>query len=165
MEPVKSEQIRTEMLNFIADQSKKLLGFFDPTASVEVNFNDLENIFEVDVEDCADSAILIGKHGRMLLSMQILIANTLRKHFPDQESIVRLDIDGYQRLRKEKLLERVESLAQKSIEQQEDVEVENVNPLERRWIHQFINENFSDKLRTESEGFGRDRKLFIKNKV
>ena len=114
-----------------------------------------------------DMAILIGKRGQTLDSLQYLVSLVVNK---DRESYLRviLDTENYRAKRKETLESLADKLALKVKKSRKNVILEPMNPYERRIIHSTLQNN--PNVSTKSEGDEPYRKVVIyydykKNKV
>ncbi len=105
-----------------------------------------------------DMAILIGKRGQTLDSLQYLISLVVNK---DQEKYIRvtLDTENYRFKRKQTLETLADKLAHKVKKTRKNVVLEPMNPYERRIIHSALQNNPS--VSTKSEGDEPYRKVVI----
>lgn len=96
-----------------------------------------------------DLAVLIGRHGRTLDALQMvvssLMSSTLRFHYP-----VVVDVEGYKNRRKEKLRGIALSAASRAKRQHSKVSLPPMNAYERRLIHLALVDD--DQVTTHSEG-------------
>lgn len=106
----------------------------------------------------SDMAILIGKRGQTLDSLQYLISLVVNK---GQEQYIRvvLDTENYRYKRKQTLENLAEKLALKVKKTRKNVVLEPMNPYERRIIHSALQNNAS--VSTKSEGDEPYRKVVI----
>lgn len=105
-----------------------------------------------------DLAVLIGRHGRTLDSLQMvlnsLMSSKLKFHFP-----VVVDIEGYKSRRKEKLQRMAQSAAARAKKQHGRVALSPMNAYERRLVHlALVND---DGVTTHSEGEDPNRRVVI----
>ncbi|MGX8796508.1 RNA-binding cell elongation regulator Jag/EloR [Fusibacter sp. JL298sf-3] len=105
-----------------------------------------------------DMAILIGKRGQTLDSLQYLISLVVNKN-QDQYIRVVLDTENYRFKRKQTLESLAEKLANKVKKTRKNVVLEPMNPYERRIIHSALQNNSS--VSTKSEGDEPYRKVVI----
>lgn len=105
-----------------------------------------------------DLAVLIGRHGRTLDSLQMvlnsLLSSNLRFHYP-----VVVDIEGYKSRRKEKLQNMARSAAARAKRQHGKVALAPMNAYERRLIHLALIED--DGVTTHSEGEEPNRRVIV----
>ena len=139
--------------------------FFDNIAAlmnleIKTNVEIEEDIFKVSI-DSTDNCILIGKDGRILKALQIILKQAIVKTC-DFNIKVNLDIGNY----KEKKLKHLEvltrRLANEVIKTKVDVKMDSMNSYERRYVHNIIGEY--TMLTTKSEGEEPNRYVVIKYK-
>ncbi len=105
------------------------------------------------------NAILIGKEGRTLNALQLLIKQAVKK---ETQLNLKLNIDASNyKLKKLKAIERqIKNIAKEVLSSKIDVSLDPMNSYERRLVHTLIDE-YKD-LTTESIGEGKDRHVIIK---
>ncbi len=106
----------------------------------------------------ANSTSVIGKHGAMLDAIQTLagaVANTGR----DDYKRVVVDCENYRDHRENTLNKLAENLAQKAIRLGKKVQLEPMNPYERRIIHAALSER--EGVSTQSEGKEPNRYIVV----
>ena len=102
--------------------------------------------------------ILIGKHGRTLESLQLLINRMVNKKLKNSIRIV-LDVDDYRKRRADSMAQMAQRLGEKAKRTGRSQTVGPFNALERRIIHLTLKEDPS--LKTESLGEGELKKVNI----
>lgn len=105
-----------------------------------------------------DLAVLIGRHGRTLDSLQMvlnsLMSSNLKFHYP-----VVVDIEGYKSRRKDKLQNMARSAAARAKRQHGKVALAPMNAYERRLVHLAL---VNDKgVTTHSEGEEPNRRVIV----
>ncbi len=105
-----------------------------------------------------DMAILIGKRGQTLDSLQYLISLVVNKDRSEYIRVV-LDTENYRMKRKETLENLADRLAFKVKKSRKNVVLEPMNPYERRIIHSALQNN--PYVSTKSEGDEPYRKVVI----
>ena len=101
---------------------------------------------------------IIGKRGEMLDAIQTLagaVANTGR----DEYKRVVVDCENYRETREETLKKLANNLAQKAVRLGKKIQLEPMNPYERRIIHAALSDN--EDVKTESEGKEPNRYLVV----
>lgn len=143
---------------FIKDFLKKLGALM--SIDVDMEILEKDGIYSITlVSD--NNAILIGKEGKTLNSIQTILRQTL-KNASEFSIKVNLDVSNY-KLKKMKNIERlVKDLAKEVKETKLSVSLEPMNSYERRLVHTIIGE-YPD-LETESTGEGKERHVTIKYK-
>ncbi len=106
----------------------------------------------------ANTTAIIGKHGVMLDAIQTLagaVANTGREEYKR----VVVDCENYRENRENTLNKLAENLAQKAIRLGKKIQLEPMNPYERRIIHAALSER--EGVSTQSEGKEPNRYIVI----
>ncbi len=116
-----------------------------------------ENVYNVDMKG-DDMGVLIGKRGQTLDALQYLTNLVVNKRL-DTYVKVKLDTEDYRRRRKETLENLAKNVAYKVKRTRKPVELEPMNPYERRVIH-FALQN-DRYVTTHSEGEGPERHVVI----
>ncbi len=107
--------------------------------------------------------IIIGRRGQTLDSLQYLVSLVVNKNKGKEGYLkVILDTEDYRRKREETLNRLANRLAEKVIKTGKRVELEPMNPYERRIIHSAL-QNYSE-IMTYSEGEEPYRKVIIAHK-
>lgn len=153
----KETRIRVSKKNSVIDIAK----YFLMSVLKEMNIQaDIEAELADDVLSISmagdDMAILIGKRGQTLDSLQYLVSLVVNK---DRDHYLRvvLDTENYRAKRKETLEALAEKLAAKVRKSRKNVILEPMNPYERRIIHSALQNN--PNVSTKSEGDEPYRKL------
>ncbi len=102
--------------------------------------------------------ILIGKHGRTLESLQMLINRMVNKKLKIAMRVV-LDIDDYRKRRSDSMTQMAQRLGEKAKRTGHSLTVGPFNAHDRRIIHVTLKEDPS--LKTESLGEGELKKIKI----
>lgn len=105
-----------------------------------------------------DMAVLIGRRGQTLDSLQYLVSLVVNKDRDDYIRVV-LDTENYREKRKETLEKLANRLAYKARKMRKDILLEPMNPYERRIIHSSLQGN--PYVSTRSEGEEPFRKVII----
>ena len=108
-----------------------------------------------------ESAILIGKKGETLKSLQGIV-NTMYRHNHPEAGFVGIDIEGYKKERVEKVQALAQEMAQKAMETGEDQHLKPMNSFERRSVHTLLSED--PNIVTDSEGEGLERHIVIRKR-
>lgn len=119
---------------------------------------DRELILDINGDDLA---ILIGKHGSTLDSIQQIVSalsfNKLGFYYP-----VIIDVEGYKSRQRIKLENLAKNLANKVSRSKKPYSMHPMNPYKRRIVHTYLSGD--DRVETHSEGEGRARHLVISPK-
>ena len=127
---------------------KSVFHAMDMAVEIIVKVNEEEKLIEVDLKG-EDMGILIGKRGQTLDSLQYLTNLAVNKHSEDYYK-VKVDTEDYRKRRKDTLENLAKNIAYKVKRTKRPVELEPMNPFERRVIHSALqNDRF---VTTHSEG-------------
>ena len=120
----------------------------DMEVELDIKVDEDEKMIDVELKG-DDMGILIGKRGQTLDSLQYLTNLALNKH-SDNYFKVKVDTEDYRNRRKETLENLAHNNAYKVKRTKRSVELEPMNPFERRVIHSALQ---NDKyVTTHSEG-------------
>lgn len=147
---------KQEVANYIRNYIKSISQYMN--IGIETEINIIDDVYHVTlVSD--QNAILIGREGRTLNAIQMLIKQSIKNKI-DLNVKLNLDASNY-KLKKLKGIEReVKILAEEVLSTQIDVSLDPMNSYERRLVHSIISEY--ENLYTESIGEGRERHVVIK---
>lgn len=119
-----------------------------------------EDSFQVRL-DGEENALLIGKHGNTLTSLEFIATLILAKKLGEFKRIT-IEIGDYRREREDYLKDLAGRLRDDVISSGFEKTVRGLKPWERRLIHMHLAED--EDVVTESTGEDRDRVLVIKKK-
>lgn len=106
-----------------------------------------------------DTGILIGYHGDTISALQLIINLLIYKKQGEWKRLV-VNIGDYRQKRAESLEKLANDSAQRVKFSGQPMALFNLNPYERRLIHEFLSRD--PAVTTESEGEARNRHLIIK---
>lgn len=106
-----------------------------------------------------NNSILIGKEGRTLNAIQLLIRQSI-KNQTTLNIKLNVDIANYKLKKLKNIEKQVKKIANEILKTKIDVSLDSMNSYERRLVHSIINEY--SNLETESIGEGKDRHIVIK---
>ena len=149
---------RQESVEFAKKYLEDMVSFFGANVVIEANVED--DVIELSVPSSELNSILIGRGAETLRSMQYIISTTLRNKNATLTR-VNLDIADYKKQRADKVAEQAREWIEE-VRRTGDSHVADLNPADRRIVHQVAQE-YSD-IHTFSEGEGRDRKIIIAQK-
>jgi len=115
---------------------------------IETSFDHIENELDVNLSG-DDMGVLIGKRGQTLDSLQYLTSLVVNKHHEGYIH-VKLDTENYRARRQAKLEELANNIAHKVTRTKKSVDLEPMNPYERRIIHSALQDD--PFVTTVSEG-------------
>ena len=105
-----------------------------------------------------NAAVMIGKKGQTLEAIQYLLDKIINKHSVDRVR-VQVDIEGYLELRKEKLRQHAQRMADKVKKTGKPHTIGHMSSHDRRIIHLALKDDRG--VRTQSMGEGYYRRLVI----
>ncbi len=111
--------------------------------------------------DTDENALLIGKHGNTLSSLELILSLIVAKKIGEFKRIV-IEVGGYRQAREDYLKDLAGRLRDEVVETGNEKTVRGLKPWERRVVHMFLAED--GDVASESEGEDRDRVLVIKKK-
>lgn len=146
-----------EQLSTILDN---LLGLLLLEGSYEIE--EKEDSFFVFI-DTQDAGRLIGGGGETLHSLQSLVNQMVSKKSPEGTfKRVVVDVAGWRKQKEEEIAKKAEEAGKEVLESGKEIELEPMNPWQRRLVHMVISE--IKGLETESVGEGIERRVMIKVK-
>ena len=116
------------------------------------------NVINVDIKG-EEAAVLIGRRGETLDSIQLLTGLALNKINKNSSMRVVVDIENYRSKREESLIRYAQKVAREVIKTKKTKKLEYMNPYERRIIHSALQNNKS--VSTYSEGTDPYRRLVV----
>lgn len=152
IEVIKKDDIKILINNFIKEIGK----YINLTIKTDIYFTD-ENIKVI--LDSENNAVLIGKNGKMLNSIQTL----LKKYIENETSMnlkVYIDIENYKQKKIENLEKNVRKIINEVLLTKIDAKLDEMNSYERRIVHNIVSEY--DFIISESFGETPHRYVVIK---
>ena len=152
IEVIKKDDIKILINNFIKEIGK----YINLTIKTYIYFTD-ENIKVI--LDSENNAVLIGKNGKMLNSIQTL----LKKYIENETSMnlkVYIDIENYKQKKIENLEKNVRKIINEVLLTKIDAKLDEMNSYERRIVHNVVSEY--DFIISESFGETPHRYVVIK---
>ena len=112
--------------------------------------------------DGEDAALLIGRRGETLRSLQYIINLMIQKKVDNKDQLISLDVEGYIEKKMNNLSQLARKMEKTVIRNGKPISMDPMPAFERRYVHRFF--SGSKKIITESEDFGRDRHVVLKPK-
>lgn len=145
------EDLTDEELDRIADEAvsvvQKILDGFGIEATIEEYEGDEGELILDIVGD--DLGLLIGRHGRTLDSMQVLVSAITNRRIGFRFPVL-VDVEGYRNRRRAKLEEMGQRAAERAVRQSAPVKLRPMSALERRVVHMSLRDD--QRVTTASEG-------------
>lgn len=149
---------KSDVINFIKEYLKTISSLMNIDIKYEVKEkDDVINVLLVS----NNNAILIGKEGRTLNSLQILLKQAINAKTGLNIRII-LDASDYKSKKLKNLEYEVKKIAKEVLNTKIEAKLDPMNSYERRFVHTIISEY--DNLITESNGETPNRYVTIKYK-
>ena len=145
-----------KVADLAVDYLKKILAFFGETESSIDEYDGDEGELILDVNG-GDLAVLIGRHGRTLDALQMVLTSLMSSRIKFYYPIV-VDIESYKTRRKKKLEPIALSAAERACKQGR-VALAPMNAYERRIVHMTLLGN--ESVTTHSEGEDPNRRVVV----
>ena len=145
-----------KVADLAVDYLKKILAFFGETESSIDEYDGDEGELILDVNG-GDLAVLIGRHGRTLDALQMVLTSLMSSRIKFYYPIV-VDIESYKTRRKKKL-ETIALSAAERARKQGRVALAPMNAYERRIVHMTLLGN--ESVTTHSEGEDPNRRVVV----
>ncbi len=142
----------------IKEETELLLEKAGITGDVEVE--EEEDHFKIRI-NTEENALLIGKHGNTLSSLELVLSLIVAKKVGEFQRLI-IEVGGYRQAREEYLRDLANRLREEVVATGSPKTIRGLKPWERRVVHMQITE--SPDVLSESEGEERDRVLVIKKK-
>lgn len=147
---------KTDIVSFIKEYVLNLGDLMGLEINTEIR--EIDNIYSVQLI-CDNNAILIGKDGRTINAIQILLRQSLNNQTKENIKI-NLDVANYKNKKMQRLEYEIKKIAKEILNSKLDVSLDPMNSYERRTVHCIISEY--ENLATESTGEGLERHVVIK---
>lgn len=145
-----------KVADLAVDYLKKILAFFGETESSIDEYDGDEGELILDVNG-GDLAVLIGRHGRTLDALQMVLTSLMSSRIKFYYPIV-VDIESYKTRRKKKIENIALSAAERACKQGR-VALAPMNAYERRIVHMTLLGN--ESVTTHSEGEEPNRRVVV----
>ncbi len=149
MEVIKKEDVKL----FIKDYLLKVTSLMGINAKFEVNEED--DVFSVKMFS-DNNPILIGKDGKTLTALQLLLRQTLSNQTKFNIK-VNLDASNY-KMKKEKYFEKdIKNIINDVIRTKDEIKLDPMNSYKRRIVHEVASEYYN----IETESFGEEPNRYV----
>ena len=142
---------------FAVDFLKKVTKNMGIDAQFEVTLDEEELKLDINIVG-EDMGLLIGKRGQTLDSLEYLTRQVVNRE-TEVYYKVKLDTENYRKRRRETLESLAKNIASKVRRTRQSVELEPMNPYERRIIHSALQDDKA--VETYSEGEEPNRKVIV----
>lgn len=149
MEVIKKEDVKT----YIKEYLTKITAEMGLETKFEINED--ENVFSVKMFS-NNNPILIGKEGRTLTSLQMLLRQSLSNQVKFNVK-VNLDASNY-KIKKERFFERdIKNIINDVMKSKDEVKLDAMNSYKRRIVHSIASEYYN----IETESFGEEPNRYV----
>lgn len=160
-EDAPKQALTDEELDLVADTAiaalKDILKYFNVGQVTIDEYEGDEGELILDITG-DDLAVLIGRHGRTLDSLQFLISVITSRKIGFRYPVV-IDVEGYKARQRQKLESIAENAARRAVSQDKKIALRPMTPYERRIIHITLRDN--PEVETHSEGEGHGRRVVV----
>lgn len=147
-----------EVVSFIKDTINEIISKMNTEANLEVRRRD--NSISITIFS-DNNAILIGKNGKNVSALQLLIRQMVNSNLKEPLSII-IDVGNYKEKRARNIEYLAKKLAREAYKTKTEITMDSMNSYERRLVHSTLAD---DKyVYTESIGEEPNRKVVIKLK-
>ena len=108
-----------------------------------------------------NNSILIGKDGKTLSSLMIIVKQMLNTQFGITPHLI-LDVENYKENQEKRIERLAKKLAREVVRTKVEIKLDNMNSYERRLVHNILSND--KKVYTVSEGEEPNRHVIIKLK-
>ena len=145
-----------EVVSFIKDTINEIISKMNTEANLEVRRRD--NSISITIFS-DNNAILIGKNGKNVSALQLLIRQMVNSNLKEPLSII-IDVGNYKEKRARNIEYLAKKLAREAYKTKTEITMDSMNSYERRLVHSALAD---DKyVYTESIGEEPNRKVVIK---
>ncbi len=128
-----------EQADAVADFLEELLGLMGVDAVAEPVEHGDHMYVDIVGDDEDDMALLIGRHGQTLDSIQELTRMIVSRRLDDRIRVI-VDVEDYRKRREERLEEKARELATRVLRTGDEEVLEPMNPFERKIVHDAVSE-------------------------
>lgn len=147
---------KKDIIKFI----KEYLNEIDKSFNIELKseVNEKEDVIKVNLVS-ENNPILIGKEGKNIEALQILIRNSIRNQI-GMDIKINIDASNYKKKKEEYFEREIKKIAKEVLKTKIDTKLDPMNSYNRRIVHSIVS-NFKN-LKTESIGEEPNRYTIIK---
>lgn len=146
----------TDIQNYVKEYLEKITKLMGLDVTFESKIREQQIIIKMYSDN---NSILIGKDGRTLSALNLIVKQLLSNNYKIYPHIV-LDVENYKEKQELNLERLAKKLAREVVKTKVDVKLDNMNSYERRIIHNTLSNN--KKVSTISEGEEPNRHVVIK---
>lgn len=116
------------------------------------------DFYRATIESQDDLRYVIGRYGETLNALQHVVERMLNELSEDTVEVI-IDADDYRERRKEDLQQLAREVSQQALEEDAEIELEPMIPVERKIVHQTIKE--IENVKSHSIGEDTNRRVVI----
>ena len=150
---VLKNDVKNEIKDFINELKKKM------NIDINMEVKEVDDVFNV-LMISDNNSILIGKEGRTINALQLILRQTLNKYGLNIK--VNLDVSNYKANKVKNIEYEIKKLARNVLDTKVEAKLDPMNSYERRVVHTVISE--FEFLETESFGEEPERYVIIRYK-
>ena len=149
MEVVKKEAVKNYIREFLTKVTTEM------GVSTKIEINEEDDVFSAKMFS-DNNSILIGKDGRTLQSLQVLLRQALSNQIKFNVK-VNLDASNY-KVKKERFFEKdIKNIINEVIKSKDEVKLDSMNSYKRRIVHSIASEYYN----IETESFGEEPERYV----
>jgi spoIIIJ-associated protein len=157
-EPEPKNDFERQMIEFV----ENLISRMGYKATVSVLFREDHKVgLKIDSEH---SSILIGKKGKNLDALQLLVNLYAGRHVREGIRVI-LDSENYRIRREESLVRLAYTVAERVRENRNSILLEPMNPFDRRLIHTTLNDIADVETKSEGEGLYKQVRVYYRGSI
>tara|TARA_B100000700_G_scaffold99872_1_gene112454 strand:- start:18929 stop:19561 length:633 start_codon:yes stop_codon:yes gene_type:complete len=142
---------------------RNILGFLESDMTITTKLINNEKISDSIISlDGEDAALIIGRRGETLRSLQYLTNLMIQKQLNKRDQLVSLDVEGYIEKKLNNLFQLSKKMESKVLKTKKKVALDPMSSFDRRYVHRYFSDH--QKIVSESEDYGRDRHVVLKLK-
>lgn len=107
-----------------------------------------------------DERLLTDREGSLLDAFQLFLKRVVQHNFPEESPNVVCDTKGYREEANRNLIDLVEKLRDRALDQGKSVYLRQLAPKDRKVVHQFLAEDGRVKSRSIGEGLYKKIKIY-----
>lgn len=165
-EKIEFKALSEEEILEVKDKTKQFLDAIfsgmEMQVEMQMDFHKEANELYVNIEG-PDMGILIGKRGQTLDSLQYLCSLVINKDHKEDYLRVKLDTEDYRKRREQTLRSLAKNIAFKVKKSRKSVNLEPMNPYERRIIHSALQNDAQVATKSEGDDPFRHVVIYYKN--
>jgi len=152
-------ELSEEELDAVADAAietlQDILSYFDAEGAEINEYEGDERELLLDIVG-GDLGVLIGRRGRTLDALQVLVSAIVRKKVGFRYPVT-VDVESYKHRQRQKLESIAYSAASRAYRQDREIKLRPMNPYERRLVHMALR----DDERVETYSVGKDPERYV----